>query len=104
MTARVVILAALALSLIVAGFGALWLGTVGMLGNRELTSALVEDQEEWARHEAWLNMLWSVPSPFIGAGLIAGIGALALVVRARQLAQARTEPLPTTSPGSLRQS
>lgn len=104
MIPRVVILAALAVAFVGAGFGAMWQGTVGMLGNRELTSALVEDQEEWARHEAWLNMLWSVPSPFIGAGLIAGIGALALVVRARQLAQARTEPRPTTSPGSPRQS
>jgi hypothetical protein len=104
MIPRVAVLAVLAVAFVVAGFWALWLWAVGMLGDQELTSALVEDQEEWARHQAWLNMLWMVPSPFIGAGLIAGIGALALVVRRRQLAQARTESRPMTSPGSPRQS
>lgn len=83
MIIRVVALAVLAVALVVAGVWALWLGTVGMLNGQELTSALVEDQEEWARHQAWLNMLWMVPTPLIGAGLIAAVGALALVVRGR---------------------
>lgn len=104
MIARVVTLAVLAVAFVAAGFGALWLWAVGMLSNQELTSALVEDQEEWARHQAWLNMLWMVPSPLIGAGLIAGVGALALVVRGRQLARIRTEPLAAAPPVSPRQS
>jgi len=104
MTARIVILSTLSLALLVAGFAAQWFGVVGMLDDQELTSALIDDQDEWARRQAWLNMLWMVPGPLVGAGLIAGVGALALVVRGHQVARIRSEPLLTASPGAPRQS
>lgn len=96
MMARIVILGVLSLAFLATGFAALWFGTMGMLDDQGLTSALVEDQEEWARHQAWLNMLWTVPGPLVGAGLIAGVGVLALVVRARQDAGTRTVSAPAS--------
>jgi hypothetical protein len=84
MTVRASILGVLSLAFLAGGFTAMWFGTVGIFDIPELTSALVEDQEAWALQQAWVNMLYSVGGPLVGAGLIAGVGALALVVRARQ--------------------
>ncbi len=101
MIARIVVLSALALSFLAAGFAALWSGVGLILDMQSPTSALEEDMAEWASRQAWLNMLLGGGGPSIGAGLIAGVGALALVVRGRQLAGTGTEP-PPTSPSALR--
>lgn len=96
MTIRIVVLTTLSLAFVVAGFAAMWLGTQLQLSLEGPTSALPEDQEEWAQKFAWLSVLGSVSGPFVGAGLIAGVGALALVVRRRQVAGTRTVSAPAS--------
>jgi hypothetical protein len=97
MTLRVVVLAVLALGFLAAGLAAVWFGVVGSLNDEGLTSALVEEQEAWARRQAWQSVLFAVPGPFITAGLIAAVGALVLVVRSRQVAGIRTVSAPAST-------
>lgn len=87
MTARIVALGALAVAFLVGGFAALWIGSAYVLDPGP-DSALQEDVEAWNRRWVWLQMLAQAGAPIVGAGIIAGIGALGLVVRTRSAARA----------------
>lgn len=108
MRLRAVVLSLLALVLLFAGLAALWVGGSFQFDLQGPSPALGEDQEEWARRLAWWSMLDPAGGPLVGAGLIVGIGAVALVVRGRQVAGTRTVSAPastsarnpTTSPNS----
>ena len=88
MTARIIIVAALSAALLVAGFAALWVGSGVMVPDPGPTSVLQEDLDAYLARQLWIGMLAQASGPFIGAGLIAGVGALALVVRRRSEQQA----------------
>ncbi len=97
MTVRILVLSALALVFLAAGLAALWSGAVLLLEIQDPFSGPPDDMEEVARQQAWLNMLLSAAGPSVGAGLIAGVGALALAVRARQVAGTRTTRAPAST-------
>lgn len=81
MTTRIVVLTGIGLMLLVAGCSALW-AAAGILARFQDPSApLIDDQQEQAVLQTWLNALMTAGGPLIGAGLIAGVGALALIVR-----------------------
>ena len=97
MTARLAILGVFALSLIVAGLMSLWTGGAGIFNPGPPPEGDVEYTSQWVRDQQWAQMLFSAAGPLIGAGLIAGVGALALVVRARQVAGTRTTSAPAST-------
>lgn len=97
MTVRILALSALALVFLAAGLAALWSGAVLALEFQDPFSGLPDDMEEEARRQAWLNTLQSAAGPLVGAGLIACVGALALVVRARQVAGTRMTSAPAST-------
>jgi hypothetical protein len=78
----VVILGALSIVMIVAGFSALWHGSQFVFDDQP-GALLDQDWEAYLRNRLWLQMLADAGAPVIGGGLIAGIGAVALVVRSR---------------------
>lgn len=83
MTVRILILGGLATVLVVGGVAALWVGVEYIIAPGP-TSVLEEDLAAWNARWQWLQMLVQAGAPMVGAGLIAAIGALALVVRGRQ--------------------
>lgn len=83
MTARILILGGLAFLLVVGGFAALWVGVEYIFAPGP-TSVLDEDLAAWNAQRQWLQLLVEAGAPMVGAGLILGVGALALVVRGRQ--------------------
>ena len=83
MTARTVILGGLAVVLVVGGLAALWFGVEYIFASRP-TSVLDEDLAAWNARRQWLLLMLEAGAPMVGAGLILGVGALALVVRRRQ--------------------
>jgi hypothetical protein len=104
MRRRIVALGAVSLVLLVAGFVALWVGPSYFSEIQGPGSALEEDVREWVGRQVWLTMLYRAGGPFVGAGLIAGVAALALVVRERQLAGTRAEAQAGGPAASPRQS
>lgn len=81
MTTRIVVLTGIGLMFLVAGCSALW-AAAGILARfQDPFAPLIADQQEQAVLQTWLNALMTAGGPLIGAGLIAGVGALALVVR-----------------------
>lgn len=97
MTVRLAIMGVLALSLIVAGLAALWVGGAGIFNPGPPPEGDVEYTSQWVRDQQWAHMLFSAAGPSVGAGLIAGVGALALAVRARQVAGTRTTRAPAST-------
>jgi hypothetical protein len=85
MTSRLIVASALSLALLSAGFAAMWAGVEGWYGLGTETTSV--SQGEWASYIAermWLETLARAGGPLIAAGLIAGIGALALLVLSRR--------------------
>ena len=81
MTTRIAALVAIGVMFLIAGFSALW-ATAGIIASfRDPSAPLIDDQQQQATLQAWLNALMSSAGPLIGAGLIAAVGALALIVR-----------------------
>jgi hypothetical protein len=98
MIARIVILSVLALTFTVTGFAALWWASALSLEVNGVAFDIAEDdQEAWELRFAWLNMLTIAGGPLVGAGLIAAVGALALVVLRRQVAGTRTVSAPAST-------
>lgn len=83
MMSRTVALAALSLLLLSAGVAAMVIGIEGWFGGGDQTVASEGEWRAWLEHRLWLQTLAQAGAPTVAAGLIAGIGALALVVRAR---------------------
>jgi hypothetical protein len=81
MTIRIAVLAAIAVGFLVAGCSALWVAAGILARFQDPSAPLIDDQQQQASLQAWLNALLSSGSPLIGAGLIAGVAALALIVR-----------------------
>ena len=99
MIPRIVVLSVLALTFVVAGLAALWWAGALSLELNDVGIVTEEDQGELERRYAWLNMLLIAGGPLVGAGLIAGIGALTLVVyrsQRRQAAGTRTVSAPAS--------
>jgi hypothetical protein len=84
MTVRTLVLGGLALVLVVGGLAALWFGVESIFASGP-SSVLEEDLAAWNARRQWLLLLLEAGAPMVGAGLIAGVGALALVVRGRQV-------------------
>lgn len=85
MMPRLIVASALSLVLLISGFAAMWAGVGGGFGPGTQTTSVT--QGEWATYVAermWLETLARAGGPLIAAGLIAGIGALALLVLARR--------------------
>ena len=81
MKARIAVLAAIGVIFLAAGCSALWAGAGILARYQDPFAPLIDDQQEQASFQAWLNALMSSGGPLIGAGLIAVVGALTLVVR-----------------------
>jgi hypothetical protein len=97
MIARIVVLGALALTFTVTGFAALWWASALSLEINGVGFTAEDDQEAWELRFAWLNMLNIAGGPLVGAGLVAAVGALALVVLRRQVAGTRTVSAPAST-------
>lgn len=83
MRSRTVMLAALALVLLSAGVVAMAIGIEDGFGGGDQTVATQGEWHAWVERRLWAQMLAQAGAPTVASGLIAGIGALALVVRAR---------------------
>jgi hypothetical protein len=83
MMSRTVALAALSLVLLGAGIAAMVIGVEGWFGDGDQTVASQGEWQAWVAQRLWMQTFAQAGAPAVAAGLIAGVGALALVVRTR---------------------
>ena len=83
MMSRTVALTALALVLLGAGIAAMVIGVEGWFGGGDQTVASEGEWKAWVERRLLMQTFAQAGAPAVAAGLIAGIGALALVVRTR---------------------
>jgi hypothetical protein len=83
MMSRTVALAALSIALLGAGIAAMVIGVETWFIGGDQTVASEGEWQTWVERRLWGQTLAQAGAPTVASGLIAGIGALALVVRAR---------------------
>jgi hypothetical protein len=83
MMSRTVALAALSLVLLGAGIAGIVIGIENWFGGGDQTVASQGEWQTWVERRMWVQTFAQAGAPTVAAGLIAGVGALALVVRAR---------------------
>lgn len=89
MISRTVMLAALSLVLLGVGVVAMVIGVEGWFGGGDQTVASEGEWKAWVESRLRAQTLAQAGPPTVAAGLIAGVGALALVVRARGVRRTR---------------
>jgi hypothetical protein len=85
MMSRTLALGALSLVLLSAGIAAMMIGLESWFVYGNQTVASQGEWLAWVERRLWVQTLAQAGPPAVAAGLIAGVGALALVVRARAL-------------------
>jgi hypothetical protein len=83
MMSRTLALAALSLVLLSAGIAAMMIGVESWFVEGDQTVASEGEWQTWVERRMWVQTLAQAGAPAVAAGVIAGVGALALVVRAR---------------------
>jgi hypothetical protein len=83
MMSRTVALAVLSLVLLGAGIAAMVIGVESWFGVGDQTVASEGEWKAWVEQRLWVQTLAQAGAPAVAAGLIAGVGALALIVHRR---------------------
>jgi hypothetical protein len=83
MMSRTVALAVLSFVLLGAGIAAMVIGVESWFGGGDQTVASEGEWKAWVEQRLWVQTLAQAGAPAVAAGLIAGVGALALIVHRR---------------------